>query len=257
MTTAAKKSQPASPRVEREGDGMRYPERWHHKSIGEQVQCFLSGELSPEFRRLNASSIDAIVSRDAARGEGTDEMDGWIVHPKPSRLAGSGTGAREWPTVSRALSAVVRLFARREYGFVDMTEGNVGPEHYRLSKGTADAFAALEERFPGDFLVYRGQTGLRRRTTASVARASLATGEFGLDALAIGCFLLIHPERLVGLEALGVDCIGSEYRRSPAEEFALSPAWVCFDGSYGVGLGLSNVNHSDHALGCASGLVPR
>jgi hypothetical protein len=185
--TAAKKSRPAPPSAQRAAEA-RYPAQWRHKSIGEQVRRFVSGELSPEFRRLNASFIDAIVSQEAA----DDGMDGWIVHPKPSRLAGSGTGERDWPTVSRALASVVRLFARREDGFVDLTEGRIGPEHHRITEQAQAAFSSLEARFPGDFLVYRAQTGMRRRSSAATARAALGSGEFGLDALAVGCFLLVH-----------------------------------------------------------------
>jgi hypothetical protein len=251
MTTAARKSDPSSPRSAAE-EMFHYPQNWQHKSIDEQVSAFLSGKLSPEFRSLDASYIEAIAQRSS--DPHAEASAGWIVHPKPSRILGSGVGEREWPVHNRALRFLLRILDRREGGFFDLTDGAVGPDRCRLAPATAHAFEALEAECPGDFLVYRGQTGNLRRLSVNEARASFGPREFGLDAFSVGCFLLTHPERLAG-RALGIDSAGSEYCDA-ANAFTLAPYWLSYDMADGLGFAVYDTREPPKLTGSASGFLP-
>ncbi|MET0794302.1 MAG: hypothetical protein ABW061_22460 [Polyangiaceae bacterium] len=144
------------------------------------------------------------------------------------------------------------MLDRRAGGFFDATDGAVGPEHYRQTAVTAAAIAALEARLPGDFLVYRCQTGRLHQASVRQARAAFREHEFGLDAFAIGCFLLTHPERLVGT-ALGIDSAGSEYSDA-SRHFTLTPYWSSYDLADGLGLGVYDSDRAPLLTGSASGL---
>jgi hypothetical protein len=91
--------------------------------------------------------------------------------------------------------------------------GKSGPEYLHQSERSVLAEAILAEQQPGnDILVVAAQAGLLHRgCSARRSRVVMAGNEFGLGALAVGCMLLTHPERLSSSETLMIDCAGDEY----------------------------------------------
>jgi hypothetical protein len=87
------------------------------------------------------------------------------------------------------------------------------------------AFQKLGNEQKGhDILIVPCQFGLRHRgRSVRRAREVMNTVEFGLDAFAVGCMILTHPEREVKWEQLHVDCAGDEFSPDADGDFPNAP----------------------------------
>ena len=87
----------------------------------------------------------------------------------------------------------------------------------RVSNHTTEALAEIVKDQPGDILIIAGQLGMRHRDTGSAYNAydkyfkPKESGEFGLGSLAGCSIILVHPNRLVRFEDLGMDLLGDKF----------------------------------------------
>jgi hypothetical protein len=132
-----------------------------------------------------------------------DGAEDWFAIPRWQALA---------PTYNEAVEKMVEvLTAKRRTD--NRIGGKLGPEYLRQSERSVLAENILAQQQPGsDILVVAAQAGLLHRgCSARRSRVVMAGNEFGLGALAVGCMLLTHPERLSSSETLMIDCAGDEY----------------------------------------------
>jgi len=161
------------------------------------------------------------------------------------------------PTHGEAVVKVFDLLEKTLDGkFTNYLRGRLGPQYLRLSKKTAEAFAAYYQEQAGyDIIVITAQFGLRH-TGRSVRRALevMLTSEFGLDPFTIGIMLLTHPERLMDSDDLWIDCAGAEYSPFGVGDFSQAPGFFFYDGR--VGFDASDVSDCSDVYGSASGFRP-
>ena len=116
------------------------------------------------------------------------------------------------PTYCEAVERVLELLsARRKVS--NRIIGKLGEKYLRESERTKLAEKILGEQQEGsEILVVGAQAGmLHRGSSARRTRVAMAGNEFGLGVFAIGCILLMHPERLSTGDTLMIDCSGDEY----------------------------------------------
>ena len=216
-----------------------YPKGWKLRDISEQLTIL---QKIKEFKALNARHVIRVVEYPSDVPKGAD---GWIVIPKPSRIADS---------YNEAVVLMTELMAKNRDDWYNCRESKLGPEYLWLTEKTKQVIVILEKETPGDYLVIPVQTGLcHRGRSIRRARVMFADGEFGLGPYEVGIILLTHPERLRKSEDLGIACAGCEY--SPVARGKLSEGlyfnWhrgeLSFD-NYGIG-------YSFRILGSASGFV--
>jgi hypothetical protein len=209
-----------------------YPHGWELKPVSEQAVL-----LKDYFPELDISYVEELTEHyfktsptaeqgDAAAGhyyrsiftlDGEPiqplRMDGLGVFPKLSRVKLPPSWQRPWLPLNLAMERLLNIIREVVPRFSDFSRGMIGPEDLRFSEATARAYTKLDEKIPGDVLVLPVQTGLNLRgKTVRQARSCFTPGEFGLDPFAVGCFILVHPERLP-IECkhlLWIDCPGIE-----------------------------------------------
>ena len=132
-----------------------------------------------------------------------ESAEAWIAIPRWQAVA---------PTYGEACRTMVEALASRRK-FSNRILGNLGPTFLRQCERTQHAEKILAEQQPGhDILVFAAQAGKHHRgRSARRARVVLAGNEFALGMFAMGCLLLVHPERLSQQESLMIDCSGDEY----------------------------------------------
>lgn len=175
-----------------------YPEGWRLKPVDEQLQL-----LSQRFPglALHAEVPPALP----------DGAEGWLLVPKPSRVAGS---------YHEALQKVLAMPPEQGAAFVTSQEGKLGPDHLRLTSRTSEALDRLERSTQWDILILAVQCGLTYCSRSSDdVRGGFRQGEFGLGPYEVACLLLTHPERLADFEHLGIDCPGCEYTPDAGGDF--------------------------------------
>ncbi|MCX6714569.1 MAG: hypothetical protein NTX72_02030 [Candidatus Uhrbacteria bacterium] len=182
-----------------------YPAGWKLKSLSEQVKI-----LKRHFPLLDVSHAEELAMAYQHNGALVlpDGMDGLVVIPKYMAVA-KEVGSADWPAYNRAMALLISVIKKTRTDFVLYADG-LGPNNERLSK-SARRFYEAQKDVPGDVLVIPVQTGLfHRGRSFRRARALFAPNEFDLDAFAIGCVILTHPERLRNADALWIDCAGTE-----------------------------------------------
>lgn len=139
--------------------------------------------------------------------------EGYFAIPRWEKL-----GSTYGQAVEKVLAA---LSTQRVGKFYDYREGKLCDQHFRQE----DAFQKLDIEQKGyDIFVIPAQFGLRYRgCSVRRAREAMNTNEFGLGAFAVGIMLLTHPERLVDLNDLWIDCAGDEYSPSIDSRFVIAP----------------------------------
>ena len=199
-----------------------YPTGWGLKSVDEQLMI-----LNDFFPNL---TFEAEIPASLPEG-----AEGWLVAPKPSRIA---------KTYNEALERLLSILTGARSAFSNWREGKLGPEYLRLAEKTVQALDILERSTPGDYLVLAIQCGLRyRASSVSQARESFEEKEYGLGPFEIASLLLTHPERLADYEHLGIDCAGVEYAPNADRNFSHSLYFIwdeqglCFDCSYAEAIG--------------------
>lgn len=215
-----------------------YPPGWKMKTPAKQAKTLLH-----HFPGLDLSYLDELVSRyetrDVNTGSGTYRtapkmdrrlvlppgMDGLAVIPKPSWIAKTIDGDKDWPSYNKAVRALLVLMKKAYRDFTDCTEGKVGPNYLRLNAKTAEVYAKLAAEMPGDVLVIPVQTGLLHRGKFHrQVRAIFKKLEFGLDVFTTGIILLTHPDRLTD-ESLWIHCAGSDFAPDGDSDFHVAPYW--------------------------------
>ena len=151
-----------------------------------------------------------------------------------------------------ALDLVFSAIAK-ERKFCNHRKGQLTPERLRQAEVTREAEAMLKADQPGGFLIVPSQVGDRwGGYSVKEARESFDENEFGHGSLATGCLALTHPERLVRLEELDMDCPGDEFDHPDAgDRFDHAPYFEFYDGK--VTFGTLHVGASHDSYGSVSG----
>lgn len=182
-----------------------YPAGWKLKSLSEQVKI-----LTRHFPSLDVSHVEELARVYQQNGKFVlpDGMDGLAVIPKYTAVA-TEVSLSDWPVYNRAMALLITVFKKVRPDFVLYADG-LGPDNERLSMKSKRFYEAQKD-VPGDVLVIPVQMGrLHRGRSFRRARALFLPNEFDLDAFAIGCIILTHPERLRNADALWIDCAGTE-----------------------------------------------
>ncbi|MFW6126460.1 MAG: hypothetical protein ACOC58_05075 [Chloroflexota bacterium] len=209
-----------------------YPVGWRFRSLREQLDTL--GAFFPELRW-----------EAGLRGQLPREAEGWLVVPKPWKLA---------QTYNEALEQVLGHLQRARPRFSNGREGRLGPEHLSLTDRTYRVLGELERDTPGDFLVLAVQSGLRHRASSvGEVRERLAGDEFCLGPLEIASLLLTHPDRLGDYEHLGIDCPGCRYAPNADGQYSFSLYFI-WDGE-GLRLDCSSSDAGAPGFGSASGFL--
>ena len=224
-----------------------YPDGWKPTSVEEQLsvlQGFYPGLVGSHVVEIAGGIIGPL------------DADGLFVVPKPGSVAaklgiedpfGEGYGQLLETTV------LVHLAGQRK--FHNYRAGKLTPDRVRVRRSTADALRKLEEKTPGDFLVFLAQTGKKwggyspRNSRWEMERG---TAEFALPAWVVGHIVLTNPARLDKNEHLFVDCPGDEYRFEDAAEFPYCLHFRFRDGRLEF-LGSGWLDAANDGCGSASG----
>ncbi len=209
-----------------------YPTGWHLKSVDEQLTI-----LNHLFPNLTfETEIPASLPQGA---------EGWLVVPKPSRIAKS---------YNEALEKLLSLLKEVRCEFSNWREGKLEPEYLRLAEKTKKVLDKLERSTPGDYLVLAIQCGLRyQANSVSQARKIFEEKEYGLGPFEIASLLLTHPDRLTDYEHLGIDCPGCEYAPNADRDFCYS-LYLIWD-EEGLYFDCSSAEATGPGFGSASGFL--
>lgn len=179
--------------------------------------------------------------------------EGWFAIPKWEKIA---------PTYNEAVHKVLNLINQtRNDESYNYREGQLGPERLRQTAGTQKIWETIgNEQKDNDILVVPAQFGLRHRCrSVRCVREIMSdnrSDEFGLGTFAIGIMLLTHPERLMNVKDLGIDCVGDEYDvPSSFVRFYYAPRFTFSD--HGVEFGADWFVHARSNYGSATGFVPQ
>ena len=175
--------------------------------------------------------------------------DGLVVIPRPSKIASN---------YHDALSIVLRMLRDDREDWQDDRECILAAHNTSLCQGTQEAWAYLEARTPGDFLVIPVQTGgahfHQSPRRSEVCMSQSRHNEFPLGPLEGALILLCHPNRLRETKNLVMEFPGMRCFDQQEEGMTRCPM---FDHSGGE-LRLGTIGVSDPPLltsGAASGWV--
>jgi hypothetical protein len=142
--------------------------------------------------------------------------------------------------------------------FYSYRQDATGSEYLRPHARTVEMFQTLADQQKNhDILVVAAQFGLRHKgRSVRRARELFQANEFGLDAFAVGCMLLTHPNREVQWDKqLHVHCAGGEYSRVAGGEFTEAPIFYHLIGD--VKFSSDEVAHATERYGSASAFLPQ
>jgi hypothetical protein len=145
-----------------------------------------------------------------------------------------------------------KITASRE--FYNWCEGKIVSNHLRVHDHTIFAFDLITEMQWGDILIIAAQLG-EYHIDHSVCRARevFAANEFGLDSVAVGSIVLTHPELLISIDDLGVECAGEEFARNADGDFSNATNF-CYNCG-GIRYYIHSVNNNHSNFGSASGFL--
>ena len=184
--------------------------------------------------------------------------EGWFAVPSVDALV-----KKYFPEVTdpadkycRAVQLVHQKIAESR-SFYNYREGQITPAQLRVSARTAHSLNLIAEKQPGsDILIIAAQLGIGHRgRSVRRAREVFVVNEFGLNSLSGNSILLVHPERLVRWEDLGMDYPGDEFAPETDGDFSEAPGVDFSDGR--VGFGTVLVGDPDGHFGSASGFLPQ
>jgi hypothetical protein len=169
-----------------------YPQTYRVRPIEAQVT---------DLRKLFPSLGDC--NEKLARRLLPEGAEAWFAIPRWQALA---------PTYNEAVEIMLGVLATKRR-FSNRVLGKLSEKFLRQSERSKLAEEILADQQQGcDILIVAAQAGkLHRGCSARRTRVAMAGNEFGLGVFAIGCMLLMHPERLSHPDALMVDCGGDEY----------------------------------------------
>lgn len=174
--------------------------------------------------------------------------EGWFAIPRWEKIA---------PTYNAAVEKVLALVAASRK-FYNYRKGQLGPDHLRQRARKVKMLQTLgEQQKDHDILVVPTQFGLRHRgRSVRRAREVFVANEFGLGAYEVGIMLLTHPDRLVHVDNLWIDCPGDEYHDPDVvRPFSFAPRFHFCDGR--LGFGGYWVDRAHDGYGSASGFLPQ
>ena len=171
--------------------------------------------------------------------------EGWFAIPKWQTLA---------PTYGEAVEKVLAMIASKRK-FYNYRDGQLGAEYLRQHAKTVKMFQKLgDEQKRHDILIVPCQLGLRHRgRSVRRAREVMNAVEFGLGAIAVGCMILTHPERLMNYDDLWIDCAGDEFSPDADGDFSHAPLFDFNDG--GVKFNAFWYDYADEHYGSASAFL--
>lgn len=215
-----------------------YPQSYAIRPVCEQLV-----EFGKHFPNLNSGPVLACSKQ---LPEHPLLAEGPFVVPKWQKVASSH---------NEAVEKVLGLIGNKR-AFHNYRKGALGPKYLRQSERTMVAESMLDNQQPGDYLLLWAQFGLLHRgKSVRRVRVIYAPNEFGLGAFAIGCMLLTHPERLVQLEQLHIDCPGDEYAPDAGGVFSDAPFFLFSVG--GVKFDADSVALPVESYGSASAFLPQ
>lgn len=210
-----------------------YPSGWCLRALEEQLDVLRA--LFPELR------CEAQVPPHLPEG-----AEGWLLVPKPQRIGN---------TYHEALETVLGHLGEAQRPFCNARQGELGPQHLRLTQHSLDVLDELDRCTPGDYFLLAIQSGLRHRATSVAdAQARFGRAEFGLGPLEIATLLLTHPDRLGDYQHLGIDCPGCLYSPNADDDQSYSLYFI-WDGE-GICLDYSSAEGNAPGFGSASGFAP-
>lgn len=233
----------------------------------ERVQHGLLCEIWPEL--APPPSVEALLSPYMITGVGNDydkngrslrvpledeegfREEGFFFVAKLSAIARIITGEKGMPDYNRVLRRIMLMLGERNPSFKDWTEGGHGPEFERPLEVWWKRRMAYEATVQGDFVAYVGQTGIAYRNwSVRAARAHMEQGRrrVGMTSVDVAQILLLHEERLMVPERLGMNCAGTESVFYRGKSFDSAPWFYC----YRRGLSLASRPVMQRSLGSGS-----
>ena len=224
-----------------------YPKEYKMKPIAEQAKTIaLMFGLDPTYALEFSKNLPTLP----------EGAEGWFAVPKVSSIAKKFFPAITDPAMQycEAVKLVHKKLAEVR-NFTNYRDGQITPSQLRVHARTADFLEQLELQQQGDILILAVQYGMRHRgKSVRRARETFAGNEFGLTSFALGCMVLVHPERFVCWKELDVDCSGDEFSPDANGSFSRSPF---FDfGFVELRFGTFDVSYADDNFGAASAFVP-
>jgi len=173
--------------------------------------------------------------------------EGWCAYPLFSAIA---------PSYGEALEKEVFAAITRDRTLKNWCEGRLG-EHYLRQLPRTIAFEQRVVRYlGGTILAVQTQMGRLHRGRAVIRARELMIGpQFGLGALAVGSFTLLHPSRFIRWEQLHADCPGDEYSPDGGGEFQSAPFFHWGDAR--LDFGTDFVDRPYSYFGSASAFLPQ
>jgi len=186
-----------------------------------------------------------------------ESAEGWFAIPSVDALA-----KKHFPEVTdpadkycHAVNLVLQKIGDSR-SFYNYREEQITPAQLRVHANTVRALGLITETQKGDILIISVQLGMfHRGKSVRRAREVFAGNEFGLGSLAVGFIVLTHPERLVRLEELDMDCPGDEFSPGADVRFAHAP-YFSFSGGK-VRFDTDWFFNAYDFCGSASGFVPK
>jgi len=226
-----------------------YPKEYKLKPVEEQIKT-----IAKIFGLDPKEALEFIK----ALPELPEGAEGWFAIPKVSAIAKNFFPELTNPTEQycEAVSVVLCKIAdsRDFYNHCSYRINEIVPLKFRQSARTTDFMEQfIESKQPGDIVIIAVQYGIKHRgESVCRARETFAGNEFGLGAFALGCMVLVHPNRYVRCEELDTDGAGDEFSPYGDGVFSRAPYF-----SFGVKLkfGTDDVSSVHGLYGSVSGFV--
>jgi hypothetical protein len=175
----------------------------------------LTEQISHLVWRFGLSPIQALAYVERGLPQLPPGAEGWFAVPSVDGLA-----VRIFPEVAdpveryrRAVRHAFRVLGATQEFNNQSAESQVIPGLCRAER-SAQALALIAQEQPGDILIVAAQIGRLHRGLAA-REIEFNAWEYGLGTFEAAVIILTHPQRLVRLEELDLDCPGDTCARMP------------------------------------------
>jgi hypothetical protein len=212
-----------------------------------------TNKLRQLFKGLGFANQDLLKQIEKGEVKLLKNTEGWGAIPnwkKNPQIFGN--------SYAEAVQVVLnKIRETRDGKFYNYREGQIDAKHLRQSARSEAVWKKImEAQNDADILIVPIQFGLRHRGRSVRRALEVMSGiEFGLGAFAVGCMLLVHPNRLQNYDDLWIDCSGDEWSPGGDGEFSGAP-YLRFLGGR-VEFGASGVSGAGGHCGAASGFFPQ
>lgn len=124
--------------------------------------------------------------------------EGWAVIPKPSAISTDYHGA---------FKNILQVMKERIKLHIKIDENDINPQRLVVKWETSKVLAAFEKTSGDDFLIFPFQFGIGLNSD-SAATIRMSDSQFPLGPYEIVCLFITHPDRIVRINDLGIDCLG-------------------------------------------------